>query len=177
MSATLWFAIASLILGFFGTCFSALASVIAYFVKRNEEAQDRQIQHLESAVNEVQRTLAGYESHIGAGDEDLKAIKTDLRDHVTKEEQIFWKKVDAITEAQQIFAQALLQRMASIEARMPNGELKELVVSVAELRTEMRAVTDMAKGAVSHVEDHNAEAEDWKRRIVALEAHHKRRTR
>jgi hypothetical protein len=164
------FGLFSLAVGIVGSGFSALAAAVAYFVKKNEDAQDRQIERLDDAVVQIQNTLARYETHIGAGDEDLAAIRTDLRDHVTKEEQIFWKKVDAISEAQQIFAQALLQRMTSIEARMPNGEIKELVVSVAELRTEMRAVAEISRAADRHIEEHNAEAEEWKRRIMALEA-------
>lgn len=170
MSATLWFAIVSMVLGFVGACFSALASVIAYFVKKNEEHQDREIQRLRDEVGQIGDSVARYETHVGAGDEDLKAIKTDLRDHVTREEQIFWKKVDTITEAHQVLATAMLSRMAAIEARMPNGEIQELVTSVAELRVEMRNVTGMATTAIKHVSDHNEEAEDWKRRIVALEA-------
>lgn len=179
MSATLWFAIVSMVLGFVGACFSALASVIAYFVKKGEESQDRDIQELKVSVGQAKETLARYETHVGAGDEDLQAIRTDLRDHVQREEEIFWKKVDAITEAHQHLANAMLQRMAAIEARMPNGEIKELVTSVAELRVEMRGVTGMASSAIKHVEDHDKEAEDWKRRIVALEtnAHTRRRTR
>lgn len=179
MSATLWFAIVSMVLGFVGACFSALASVIAYFVKKGDEQQDREIQRLRDEVKKISDSVARYETHVGAGDEDLAAIKTDLRDHVQREEEIFWKKVDAITEAHQHLANAMLQRMAAIEARMPNGEIKELVVSVAELRAEMRGVTGMAASAIKHVEDHNEEAEDWKRRIVALEAnaHTRRRTK
>jgi len=170
VNSTMLFGLFSLAVGIVGSGFSALAAAVAYFVKKNEDAQDRQIERLDDAVVQIQNTLARYETHIGAGDEDLAAIRTDLRDHVTKEEQIFWKKVDAISEAQQIFAQALLQRMTSIEARMPNGEIKELVVSVAELRTEMRAVAEISRAADRHIEEHNAEAEEWKRRIMALEA-------
>lgn len=178
MTPTLWFAVASLALGFIGACFSMLASVIAYFVKKGEEQQDREIQRLRDEVERAATTLARYESHIGAGDSDLEAIKIDLRDHVQREEQIFWKKVDALVDVQRVFSEAVLQRIASMEARLPkNGEIADLMVGMGELRTEMRGVTDMSRTAVKHVDDHNEEAEDWKRRIVALEAHYSRRTR
>lgn len=177
MSAELWFAIVSLALGFIGVCFSALASIIAYFVKKGEDAQDRSIGELrqgqisiEQTVSRVQQTLARYETHIGAGDKKLSEIRQDISDHVTKEEQIFWKKVDSITEAQRIFSEAVLQRIASMEARLPNGELKQLALAVVELRGEVGQLKEMARAAIQHVQDHDEEAEDWKRRIVALES-------
>lgn len=176
MSAELWFAIASLALGIIGTCFSALASIIAYFVKRGEDAQDKSIGQLREDhaivrhdVDVIKQTLAKYESHVGAGDARLSEIRQDIQDHVTKEENIFWKKVEAISEAQRVFSEAVLQRVASMEARLPNGELKELTVAVARIEAALVSVAEKAAAADKHVVDHNVEAEDWKRRIVALE--------
>lgn len=177
MSTELWFGIFSLVVGGIGAIFSFLASIIAYFVKRGEDAQDKNIQSLHNEhltlraeVADIKQTLAAYESHIGAGDARLQEIRTDIADHVKKEEQIFWKKVDAMSEAQRIFAEAVLQRVAAMEAKMPNGELKEMALAIARIEAGMAVIGSKADAAAKHVEDHDREAEDWKRRIVALEA-------
>lgn len=177
MSMELWFGIFSLAVGAVGAGFSLLASIIAYFVKRGEDAQDKNIdalhgEHavLRTDVNTIKQTLASYETHIGAGDAKLGEIKEEIADHVKKEEQIFWKKVEAISDAQRIFAEAVLQRIASMEAKMPNGEIQEIVKSLARLEANVLITGAAARKAEEHVEEHNAEAEDWKRRIVALEA-------
>lgn len=177
MSAELWFGIVSLAVGIVGAGFSLMASIIAYFVKRGEDVQDKNIDslHREYAklredVDEIKQTLASYESHIGAGDARLGEIKTEIADHVRKEENIFWKKVEAMSEAQRIFSEAVLQRMAAVEAKMPNGELRELALAVARIEAAMQTVAQKADSAAQHVIDHDREAEDWKRRIVALES-------
>jgi hypothetical protein len=177
MSAELWFAVASLALGFVGACFSILASIIAYFVKKGEDMQDKSITtlHQENAVlredvEGIRQTLAKYETHIGAGDARLAEIRKDIADHVIKEEQIFWKKVDSISEAQKVFAEAVLQRIASMEAKMPNGEIQEMVKALARLEANVLITGAAAKKAEDHVVQHDAEANDWKQRIVALES-------
>ncbi len=177
MSIELWFGIFSLIVGVVGAVFSTMAAIIAYFVKRGEAVQDKSIEmlhhehsSLRSDVNQIKQTLASYETHIGAGDAKLGEIKEEIADHVRKEEQIFWKKVEAISDAQRIFAEAVLQRIASMEAKMPNGEIQEIVKSLARLEANVLITGAAAKKAEDHIEEHNAEAEDWKRRIVALES-------
>lgn len=177
MSTELWFGIVSLAVGIVGAGFSLMASIIAYFVKRGEDTQDKNIDslHVEHAtlrrdVDEIKQTLAAYESHVGAGDARLAEIRGDIADHVRKEEQIFWKKVEAMSEAQRIFAEAVLQRVAAMEAKMPNGELKEMALAIARIEAGMQIVGAKADAAAKHVEDHDREAEDWKHRIVALEA-------
>jgi hypothetical protein len=176
MSPELWFGVFSLVVGFTGACFSALASIIAYFVKKGEEAQDKSItalhaEHsaLRNDVNTIKQTLAKYETHVGVGDAKLVEIRQDISDHVIKEEQIFWKKVDAIAEAHQVFAEAVLQRIAAMEAKMPNGEIQEMVKSLARLEANFVVTQASALKAEQHVVEHEAEANDWKQRIMALE--------
>jgi hypothetical protein len=176
MSPELWFGIVSLGLGLVGAVFSALASIIAYFVKKGEEAQDKAILSLHSDqtllrgdVDIIKQTLAKYESHIGIGDERLQEIRGEIAAHVRKEEQIFWKKVDAIAEAHQVFAEAVLQRIASMEAKMPNGEIQEITKALARLEANSVVTQAAALKAERHVTDHDIEAEEWKRRIVGLE--------
>lgn len=176
MSAELWFAIVGMVIGVVGAGFSALASVIAYFVKKGEDVQDTHIRELRDDhvglrgdVDTIKQTLAKYETHIGAGDARLAEIRQDIADHVVKEEQIFWKKVESISEAQRIFAEAVLQRISSMEAKMPNGEIQEMVKSLARLEANFVITQAAALKAEQHVVDHDAEANDWKMRIVALE--------
>lgn len=173
MSAELWFAIASLGFGVLSSFFAAMASIIAYFVKRQEGQRDKHIEQLQGDMEMVKAELAEYKGHVGIGDQRLAEIQTDLRDHVTREENIFWKKVDAISDAQRIFAEAVLQRLSGMEARMPNGELKDMGNAIARIEAALTSVARDATEARQHVIDHNREAEDWKRRIIALEAHHK----
>jgi chromosome segregation ATPase len=182
MSTELWFAVISLAIGIIGAGFSALASVIAYFVKRGEDTQDKNIESLHGEhralrndVEEIKTTLASYETHIGAGDQRLAEIRSSISDHVEKEEKIFWKKVEAIGEAHRLFAEAVLQRIASMEAKMPNGEIQEMVKALARLEANVLVTAAASEAAQRHVADHNEEAEDWKRRIVALETASKRR--
>lgn len=177
MSPELWFGVLSLGLGLVGAGFSALASIIAYFVKKGEEAQDRNITALHGDhvllrgdVDTIKQTLAKYETHVGAGDARLQEIREDIADHVQKEEQIFWKKVEAISDAQRIFAEAVLQRIASMEAKMPNGEIQEMVKALARLEANFVVTQAAALQAQKHVEEHDAESNNWKQRIVALEA-------
>lgn len=177
MTPELTFAIVSLALGVVGAGFSMLASIIAYFVKRGEDAQDHNIGGLKTDhallrtdVDAIKTTLAKYETHIGAGDQRLAEIRQDIADHVVKEEQIFWKKIEAISEAQRVFAEAVLQRISSMEAKMPNGEIQEMVKALARLEANVIITAAAAKKAEDHVAEHDAEANEWKQRIVALEA-------
>lgn len=176
MTPELWFAVVSLAIGIVGAGFSLLASIIAYYVKRGESAQDATISalhgdhvSLRGDVDTIKQTLARYETHVGAGDARLQEIKEDIADHVRKEEQIFWKKVEAIGEAHKIFAEAVLQRIASMEAKMPNGEIADMVKALARLEANFVITQAASLKAEKHVEEHNIEAEDWKQRIVALE--------
>lgn len=56
----------------------------------------------------------------------------------------------------------LKERLIRIEAKMPNGELSTIVYRMGEIDKKLVTVLE-------HVDEHNKEAEDWKRRIVALE--------
>jgi len=177
MTPELWFAVVSLALGAIGACFSFFAAIIAYFLKRGEDAQDKSIaslhvEHgtLRTDVDIIKQTLAKYESHVGAGDARLGEIREEIADHVKKEEQIFWRKVEAISEAQRIFAEAVLQRIASMEAKMPNGEIQEMVKALARLEANVLITAASAKKAEEHVGQHDNEANEWKQRIVALES-------
>jgi len=156
---------------------SGATAIIAWLVRKNEKLQDLALQSLREdvaslagEVDKVKECLGKYEGHVGAGDERLHGIEKSLTTHVEREEQIFWKKVEAISDAQRVSNEAILQRIAAMEAKMPNGELKELVKAVARIEATLLIATEKADAASRHVEDHNRESEEWKHRIVALEA-------
>lgn len=159
------------------TILSGAAAIIAWLVRKNEKLQDITLDGLKAnvaaismEVEKLDDQLAKYEGHVGVGDERLHGIEKSLNTHVEREEQIFWKKVEAISDAQRISNEAILQRIASMEAKMPNGELKELVRAVARIEASLLIATEKADAASRHVEDHNRESENWKQRIVALES-------
>jgi regulator of replication initiation timing len=89
-------------------------------------------------------------------------IKADVRGHIEREENILWPKVDDLTA-----------RLVRIEASLPNGELKTLLYRFNSLENKLDTTMGDLKAMVSHVSEeqrrHNAESEDWKRRIVRLE--------
>jgi predicted nucleic acid-binding Zn-ribbon protein len=172
MSAELWFAIVSLALGFVGACFSALASIIAYFVKRGEDAQDKTIAALSAEQNvlgqdvaAIKVTLGKYEMHIGAGDARLAEIRESIADHVIKEEQIFWKKVDAISDAQRAFAEAVLQRITSMESKLPNGELQKMALDLAKLVERFERVEGVARDAKTSTDSNVKRLESLEERV------------
>lgn len=156
-----------------GGVLSSLVGLIALFhgiVARRLSSLEAADKELAERVQEAEVTLEKYQEHVGAGDKILSQIQGALRDHVEREEQIFWKKVDAISDAQRISNEAVLQRVTAIEARMPNGELQALMKSMVRVEAVLEVVKEEARSAIAHVKEHNAEAEDWKRRIVGLEA-------
>jgi peptidoglycan hydrolase CwlO-like protein len=157
--------------------FSLAAAVIAWLVRKNEKLQDLALSNLQTdvatvaaEVDKVKECIAKYESHVGVGDERLHGIEKALTTHVEREEQIFWKKVEAISDAQRISNEAILQRIAAMEAKMPNGELKDLVKAVARIEASLLLAMEKVDKAERHVEEHNRDAETWKHRIVALES-------
>lgn len=165
-------AIAGLLVAVVGGIMSTITALIAYFIKKNEEAQDKAIADLAVFANWARAELAKYELHVGAGKAALEALHTDVRDHVTREESIFWKKVEAMQAVNTAFQEAnaqghaaILQRLVSVEGKMPNGELERMALDIAKLVEQMLAVKEKAETAITHVREHDAEAEQWKRLI------------
>lgn len=172
MSAEHFIAIAGLLVAVLGGIMSSITALIAYFIKKNEEAQDRSIADLATFATWARAELAKYELHVGAGKTALEALHTDVRDHVTREESIFWKKVEAMQAVNAAFQEAnaqghaaILQRLVQVEAKMPNGELERMALDIAKLVEQMLAVKEKAEMAIDHVREHDAESEQWKRLI------------
>lgn len=159
-----------------GGVFSTITAVIAYFIRRNEAMQDRSIRDLQQAheslsvamqesISWIKSEMVAYKAQAGVSATAVAAVHTDLKDHVTKEESIFWKKIDAITQAHQALSNALLQRLTVVESKLPNGELERMAVDIATLVAQMSATKEKAQQAIEHVKEHDEEAGQWKRMI------------
>jgi hypothetical protein len=158
-------AIVAVIVAIVGSGVGLVIGILGYFIRRAFEGQASDIAEIRKFNEWVRTELVKYEVNVGASDTSLKAIHSDLNDHVMREESIFWKKIEAIQEASRIQNETVLQRITSMEARMPNGELKSLAKDVASLVAEMAQVKRTANLAEEHVISHNEEAEVWKREI------------
>lgn len=77
----------------------------------------------------------------------LDAIHTEIHNHVEKEETLVWAKFDQFTR-----------------------EVADLRVQMANLGGSIAKIAESVAMAVRHIEEHSTDAEDWKRRIVVVEA-------
>lgn len=66
--------------------------------------------------------------------------------------------LDRLTEA----VGDVRERLTRIEAKLPNGELGVILFRMGEIEKKLETV-------LNHVDEHNREADDWKRRIMVLE--------
>lgn len=176
MTLELAVAILAIVVTISGGILSTAIGLFAWFVRRNEKLQDDVLEQLKTKVDALDADVEGlkvavgrYEPLVGAGKESIEALHAALADHVTKEEQIFWKKIEAVSEVQRIANETLLQRMSTIEAKMPNGELKDLMKAVARIEAAMVGLHADVERVTRHVDTHESESDVWKQRIVALE--------
>lgn len=148
---------------------SVATAVFAWVIRRNEKLQDdalaalkEQVMNLDTDVSGLKAAVARYEPLVGAGQKGLDDIHRELKDHIDREERT--------TAEQQRSSEAVLQRLSTIEARMPNGELKDLVRAVSRIEATLEGMKVETARVVRHVEEHEADSEGWKQRIVVLEA-------
>ena len=59
----------------------------------------------------------------------------------------------------------ILQRITRLESRMPNGELNDIRKTVVSIEAQLANAISETKRATEHIEEHNHEAEEWKRKI------------
>lgn len=77
----------------------------------------------------------------------LDTIHNEIHNHVEKEETLVWAKFDQFTK-----------------------EMTDLRVQMANLGGSIAKIAESVAMAVRHIEEHSTEVEDWKRRIVVVEA-------
>ena len=98
-----------------------------------------------------------------------QGIKSDIRGHVEREETLLWPKVDNLMDK----FNKIENQMIRIEAGMPNGELKTLLVRFTAMEAMFKETVKRLDRSVDDVfneqRTHNHESEEWKRRIVRLE--------
>lgn len=105
------------------------------------------LSQLNARVRKLEEDVSHYEANVGIGNEKLEAIHREISGHINREEHETWKKID--------------------DLGMQMGVLN---VNIATLVEKMTHVASEAERAIAHVAQHDAEANDWKLRIVKLEA-------
>ena len=76
--------------------------------------------------------------------------------------QLWMTKKDDTMKELAVATDDLKARLIGIEARLPNGELSTIMYRMGEIDKKLVTVLE-------HVDEHNKEAEEWKRRIMLLE--------
>jgi hypothetical protein len=96
---------------------------------------------LEERVHEVETTLGKYEEHVGAGDKMFAQLMARVERHMTEEEDQVWggmrelgNKLSMIHEDNLKAHTAIVERLAKVETKLPNGELQEVLEIVRGLR-------------------------------------------
>jgi hypothetical protein len=84
--------------------------------------------------------------------DEVKSIRKGLDDHVRKEEEIHWPRVEKA-----------LARLTALEGNVPDaGKLHSLIALFEEFQATLRSVAES-------LSEHERESEGWKQRIVAME--------
>ena len=95
----------------------------------------------------IEHELIKYEKHVAVGELEIAATNASvanvmaiLKEHMEKEEAITWAKIDRINSSLSAMALhnetahgSLSARLASVEAKMPNGELAKLADAYHDL--------------------------------------------
>lgn len=125
-----------------GTLFAALVTVTKVLLltleKRiNEKFALQETHNLiqDKRLDEIERDLSGYKSHVAIGvketqimRESINSIAESVSDHIKKEENITWAKIDSIADTvnkiqldNERAHSAISERLAGVEARVING--------------------------------------------------------
>lgn len=131
-----------------GSLISGFWFIVSQRLEKLEEADER----LAARVSEVEISLEGYKEHIGAGDAALEKLFARVEKHMTEEEDQVWGGMDGLKtqlnlmqlENQKAHAEiinhfgprlaAVETSVARIEKGLPNGELKEALAILRELK-------------------------------------------
>jgi hypothetical protein len=122
-----------------GVLMGGYAAFIGSRLKDLENADDR----LDSRVGSVETTLSRYEEHVGAGDRIMRELADRVEKHMTEEEDKVWTGIiklgDRLTDMHtdnMAAHQTIVERLAKVETKIPNGELTRLI--------------DMVQGLIDH---------------------------
>jgi hypothetical protein len=83
---------------------------------------------------DVEKTLEKYEEHVGAGDKMFAALMARVERHMTEEEDQVWGgmrelgvRLGQIHEDNLKAHATIVERLAKVETKIPNGEMAELL--------------------------------------------------
>lgn len=102
--------------------------------------QDKRDDDQDGRLDRIEKDLGEYDKHVALGAQEaveihasVKRVEVALGNHVEKEENITWTKIDALVEAvnemrlqNEVSHAQLTGRLNAVESKMPNGELKKL---------------------------------------------------
>ena len=128
---------------FVGVLLSGLVMLIASYwtiIARRLDKLEHTDASIDNRVKEVEATLVRYEEHVGAGDAMFKQLMARVERHMTEEEDQVWggmkelgNKMGIIHEDNLKAHAAIVERIARMESKLPNGELAKLMGLVQTL--------------------------------------------
>lgn len=132
VAATVGATLVSIIVGLV----AAYWKIVAGRLDKLEQTDAKLVGEIGALTTRVER----YEEHVGAGDKILEKLMTRVERHMTEEEDQVWNgitelsnKLTTIHQDNLLAHSAIVERLAKVEAKMPNGELTRLVGMVQSL--------------------------------------------
>lgn len=94
-----------------------LASLV-YWVRRLDKDQERQ----DMDIKQINRTLITYSRNVGIGDVSLQRIEGKLDDHIRREEEVTWTRIEEIDKENRASHDRLTESLTQL-----TGDVRELV--------------------------------------------------
>ena len=109
-----------------------IMAVMGYFIRRLDKDQERQ----DGRLSHIEDTLGVYKEHVAVGTTEVRAIREMMEQHIEREENITWKRIEANENINREAHEKLFNGLAEL-----TGDVRELVgvISVAfkdQLRTD-----------------------------------------
>jgi hypothetical protein len=100
------------------TLFGLVLSFTAYWVKH----LDVDLKTVDVRISKIEDQLSAYKEKHAVGETQLAAIRSLLADHVDREENVTWKRIDEIDRENQMAHQKMFDGLSSL-----HGDVRELV--------------------------------------------------
>ena len=108
-----------------------IVGLLAYWVRRldkDQERQDRELKHMN-------QTLTGFSRNVGAGDATVRRIESKLDDHIRREEEVTWKRIEDIDAKNEEAHRALTAGLMQL-----TGDVREMVGVLKTWEVTPRAI-------------------------------------
>jgi hypothetical protein len=94
-----------------------------------EKIQDQRLDEMDEKLHKYEKHVAVGEKEILATNSAIQSLATLMHEHTEREENITWAKIDKLGDS----LGEVKIKVASIEAKMPNGELQKLAEAYHQL--------------------------------------------